>query len=442
MKIILGTGACGFQRVNHLLNTLGYPTSFKISPIKMQNSFEIDYNSFILNKLQNNQEILIGHFYIDYVEDIIAKVPSSRILCLKGDRDKTIDSLFVHFGFRNPFIKSRDEYSRYNLDFFKYYPNCSSREALSNYYDDYYLTIDKLISKFPNNILLVDSVSYFENFNYQQIANNFLEIQSASIIDEYKISNSYDITTSLHGGLGNNLFQIIEPLIFCEINNLPTPTFNTWSCDNLPQCNNSDKILGGHGGTWEDFNNAFRNIVFTEPKIANFDTKFMINDMFDFGILTKYRDLILEKLTPSEKILDYIKDKYNTLFKDSCSLHIRTWTSKGDVHSMPLPGDYYERALSIVDSKNVLVFTDNIQNSYNILNPLIEKFPNKKFHMIEEDQFTSLFMISMCDRNIVNISTFSFWGAFLNKKQDSNIIIPSNFGHEPNMLGNVNWIKI
>ena len=51
-------------------------------------------------------------------------------------------------------------------------------------------------------------------------------------------------------------------------------------------------------------------------------------------------------------------------------------------------------------------------------------------------------MISMCDKNIVNISTFSFWGAFLNKKQNNNIIIPHNFGHEPNMLGDINWIKV
>jgi hypothetical protein len=109
---------------------------------------------------------------------------------------------------------------------------------------------------------------------------------------------------------------------------------------------------------------------------------------------------------------------------------------------MPLDGNYYHRALSIVDSKNILVFTDNITNSTPILTPLINTFKDKNFILIDENQFISLFMISMCDKNIVNISTFSFWAAYLNKNQNNNIIIPNNFGHGPNMLGNNNWIKI
>ena len=235
---------------------------------------------------------------------------------------------------------------------------------------------------------------------------------------------------------------MIEPLIFCEINDLPSPTFNTWDCSNLPSCNNSDRILGGHGGTWEDFNRSFCNIEFTEPRLANFDTKFMINDMFDFGVLNKYRDIILEKLKPSEETLAYIYNKYNDILNDSCSLHIRTCTSPGDDHKVYLDSTYYYRALSIIDSKNILVFTDNVSNCWRHLNPLISLFPDKKFTLIEENQFVSLFAMSMCYNNILNISTFSFWGGYLNNSSGNKIIAPSNFGHEPNMLCNDRWIKI
>ena len=339
-------------------------------------------------------------------------------------------------------ILKRNEYSRYNLNFFKDYSGYESKKSLELYYDEYYDKIEVLRKEFSNNIIIVDSMRYFENFEYQKTINDFLNVAGVIIEDKYKITDVNDVTCSLHGGLGNNLFQMIEPLIFCEINNLPPPTFSSWNCDDLPICNNADRILGGHGGTWEDFNNSFKNASFTEPKVANFDTKFMINDMFDFGNLIKYRNIILNKFEPSDSVLNYINDKYKNIFIDSCSLHIRTWTSLGDVHSMPLDVNYYDNALSIIDSKNILVFTDNIGNCRWILDPLITKFTDKNFQIINENQFISLFMISMCEKNIVNISTFSFWGAFLNKNQENNIIIPSNFGHGPNMLGSVNWIKI
>jgi len=442
MRLIIGSGGCGFQRINQIMNRLGHSTIYKINPIKMQNSFEINYNEFINRQLKNEHSILIGHFYLNNIESIINNNPNSKILCLKGDKDKTINSLKIHFGFRNPLIKIRGEYSRYNLDFFNDYSNYDSESSLKIYYDDYYSTIEYLKNKFPNNILIVDSRHYFENEDTQKNANIFLNVNNTIIEDKYKIKNDLIITTSLHGGLGNNLFQMIECLVFCELNNLPYPTFKTWDCCELPISNNSDVILGGHGGTWEDFNNSFQNINFTNTDKADFDTKFVINDMFDFGILNKYRTIILEKFKPSDSVVNYIKEKYKDILNNSCSLHIRTWSSKGDVHSMPLDSNYYHKALSYVDSKNILVFTDNIKNCMFILNPLMDTFKDKHFTLIDENQFISLFMISMCSKNIVNISTFSFWAAYLNKNQNNNIIIPNNFGHGPNMLGENNWIKI
>jgi len=442
MRLIIGSGSCGFQRVNQIMNRLCNSTVFKINPVKMQNSFEIDYNTFIGRTLGNQQSILIGHFYINHIESIIQGNPNTKILCLKGDKDKTIESLKIHFGFRNPLTKNRGEYSRYNLNFFNDYSTYDNETSLNLYYDNYYTKIEELKYKYPSNIIIVNSKDYFEDIVTQEECNNFINVNGVIIEDKYKINNEITITASLHGGLGNNLFQMIECLVFCEVNNLPEPTFKTWDCSELPISNNADVILGGHGGTWEDFNNSFKNLKFTQPTQADFDTKFVINDMFDFGLLNKYRNIILDKFKPSDSVVEYITNKYSHLLKDSCSLHIRTWSSKGDVHSQPLDGNYYRNALTIVDSKNILVFTDNINNCGKFLTPLVDEFKDKTFHLIDECQFTSLFMIAMCDKNITNISTFSFWAAYLNKNQNNNIIIPNNFGHGPNMLGDNKWIRI
>jgi len=442
MRLIIGTGGCGFQRITQIMNRLGNNTIYKINPVKMQNSFEIDYNSFIGKSLGNNGSILVGHFYLNYIENIINGNPNAKILCLKGDKDKTVNSLKMHFGFRNPLIKVRGNYSRYNLNFFDDYSSYDNETALNLYYDNYYTKIEELKNQYPSNIIIVSSKAYFENAIIQEESNAFMNVNGVIIEDKYKIKDEITITASLHGGLGNNLFQMIEPLVFCELNNLPEPTFKTWDCGELPLSNNADVILGGHGGTWEDFSNSFKNVNFTAPDKADFDTKFMINDMFDFGILNKHRDIILDKFKPSDSMVNYIFEKYDHILNDSCSLHIRTWSSKGDVHSMPLDTSYYQKALSIVDSKNILVFTDNITNCRAFLDPLINTFSDKVFHLIDENQFVSLFMISMCDKNITNISTFSFWAAYLNKNQNNNIIIPNNFGHGPNMLGDINWIRV
>jgi hypothetical protein len=442
MRLIIGTGGCGFQRVNEIMNRFGQNTLYKISPVKMQNSIQVNFENFIA-KAQSFNGVLIGSFYLKFIERYITNNQNCKVICLKGDKVKTTESLFIHFGFRNPLTSKRSEYSRYNLNFFNDYSEINNGyDAITKYYDDYYIKCEELKKQFPENIIIVDSKNYFENDNVQKECNQFFGINQSIIEERYFIKNKIEITTSLHGGLGNNLFQMIEPLVFSEINNLPSPLFSTWDCSDLPSCNNSDIILGGHGGTWVDFKNSFKHIKFIEPTKADFDTKFMINDMFDFKILHKYKDIILNKFQPSDSILEHINQHYNNILNDSCSLHIRTCKSAGDTHVVDLNQNYYENALNTISSKNILVFTDNISECYNTLNQLINKFNNKIFHLINENQFVSLFLMSMCDNNILNISTFSFWGGYLNKKQNNKIIIPNNFGHNPNMLCHDEWIKI
>jgi len=150
MRLIIGSGSCGFQRVNQIMNRLGNSTVFKVNPVKMQNSFEIDYNTFIGRTLGNQQSILIGHFYINHIESIIQGNPNTKILCLKGDKDKTIESLKIHFGFRNPLTKNRGEYSRYNLNFFNDYSTYDNETSLNLYYDNYYTKIEELKYKIIN----------------------------------------------------------------------------------------------------------------------------------------------------------------------------------------------------------------------------------------------------------------------------------------------------
>ena len=76
--------------------------------------------------------------------------------------------------------------------------------------------------------------------------------------------NNLSITTSLHGGLGNNLFQMAEVLSFCKNHNLIEPFFGTWDLwdggGKYPPPYNADRFLGGHDGSHEQIEYTFPDL--------------------------------------------------------------------------------------------------------------------------------------------------------------------------------------
>lgn len=111
----------------------------------------------------------------------------------------------------------------------------------------------------------------------------------------------------------------------------------------------------------------------------------------------------------------------------SVSVHIR----KGDyVNSkmLNLTVDYYRMAKKEIEKKVVnpryFIFTD-AQNTQDIKNYL-DIFEN--YLIIEgnsgKKSFRDMQLMSLCKHNIIANSTFSFWGAFLNKNENKVVIAP------------------
>ena len=110
--------------------------------------------------------------------------------------------------------------------------------------------------------------------------------------------------------------------------------------------------------------------------------------------------------------------------------------------------NYYLNSLnylkSITNSNfKIFVFSDDIkwcEENFGFLN-------NKTFISDNKD-YEDLYLMSMCKNNIIANSTFSWWGAWLNKNENKQVIIPSKWFGISNSHLNTNdlycdkWIKL
>jgi hypothetical protein len=110
-------------------------------------------------------------------------------------------------------------------------------------------------------------------------------------------------------------------------------------------------------------------------------------------------------------------------FTDSCSLHIRRgdYLQNQDTHPV-LDISYYKKALEIINpSGKIYVLSDDLKWCRENIG-----IPNAVF--VDNDcPIHNLSVMSQCSNNIIANSTFSWWGAFLNKNEDKEVVYPNNW---------------
>jgi hypothetical protein len=144
----------------------------------------------------------------------------------------------------------------------------------------------------------------------------------------------------------------------------------------------------------------------------------------------KYQEEILEIFTfkkeyeeESKKILLEKVHPFSS-GKNIVSLHVR----RGDYtlypnHHPVCSDDYYQSAIEKFDLKNslFLVFSDDIEWCK-------KKFEGSNFIFSDiEDPYVDLSIMSMCDHHIIANSSFSWWGAWLNRSKNKKVIAPSRW---------------
>ncbi len=141
------------------------------------------------------------------------------------------------------------------------------------------------------------------------------------------------------------------------------------------------------------------------------------------------------------------------------SMHFRLGDYKNNENNHPIMTlEYYQTALSKICSDrsieygHVLYFCEKDDNDVvkQNIDQLSVQFPQFVFHKVSDDMenWKQMLLMSLCHHHVIANSSFSWWGAYFNKRTDKMVCYPSRwFGsnmitHNTKDLCPSNWTKI
>ena len=244
------------------------------------------------------------------------------------------------------------------------------------------------------------------------------------------ITPSYSILLKkVNTGIGNCLFQI-SSVICLAIKNKRLAIF-----PNLKLL--CEKIMNLTGDNYKD--TIYRNInmdgnindfIIIEEHddiiniIKNNNINLCINGYLEtYTYFDNYRELLLDIFSIDTNSLNYIKNKYPSLF-DTNIIHISIHIRMNDLESFDCGFEYYKKAIEYMNSKfdniHYYVLSDNIGYYLDLIKGL-----NINFTYIENNpDYIDLWIQTLCHHNIICMSTFSWWGAYLNNNKDKIVLYP------------------
>jgi hypothetical protein len=167
----------------------------------------------------------------------------------------------------------------------------------------------------------------------------------------------------------------------------------------------------------------------------------------DEKYFAEYRSVLLRDFTPKDRIKISRRLKKILNEEETVSVHVRRTDYKKIKNALPIK--YYKNALKYIDScvQNpiYIVFTDEIEWVKENID-----FGKNVIYISEEEKlqdYEELLIMSKCRHNIIANSTFSWWGAWLNRNDGKIVIGPKVWfnGGEDVMKCNImpkEWIRI
>jgi hypothetical protein len=395
----------------------------------------------------------IGRDKVLWIDAISDKVEYSKQL----HKDILIENAVVsdvseELTFNTTTTITRDILKKYDIKF--NFINLDIQGAVINALrgmEEYLQNIDYIYAK--DCALLNEIDDYLKNFGFVR----------KELGDAFYVKEKCYVSCNICGGLGNQMFQIACTYALSLEHDL-MPIFK--KMDSSPSIFKNRSVY---------FDSIFKkikvindeeinNINFTKIeegtqnyKKINLETNnsYLLNGYFQSPKYFKEcKSQIMNLFELEENKMNHIKNYYNNINKQNqktVSVHVR----RGDYLALShfhnnLSIDYYKNAIKYFDDECLyVIFSDDVEwckNNFNMQNIYFVENISNEFE-IPNDVF-ELFLMSMCDNNIIANSSFSAWAAYLNKNESKKVIAPRKWFVPPinnDQISDIyddNWIII
>jgi len=238
----------------------------------------------------------------------------------------------------------------------------------------------------------------------------------------------------LMGGLGNWLFQVaFATFIGGEENTV----LSEKHCSRSPHSSNDYFKTIFRKFPQRDLGNI-RCYNVKEPENLNtMDTKSIINalrsdytkNMFTLGYFQNW-SYIPDNF---ENMLVYQNPSLLVKYPDlstTCFLHVRGGDYVGHpVHDVGLSVRYYQTSIQFMKDRGITKFT--VFTNDHAYCSRQEYLKDIDYRIVDENEIDTLYLMTVCKAGIIANSSFSWWGAYLNRKRP--ICVPSKWFNTPGM---------
>jgi hypothetical protein len=248
-------------------------------------------------------------------------------------------------------------------------------------------------------------------------------------------------------GLGNLLYQLIFQYITCKkyniafnsyylnkyinklfefgLNNYSKTIFRNFNLNENSYIENIDINIIEQNNSIIFDTNIINTIEYVNLHLPNSNILIYNSYLQSIKYIHEYEYDIQNTLSPDDESLNYIYSKYPILLNDNIikiSIHIRLNWGAGISYS----DNYINYCVKYFDdifndyNINYFIISDNIEyikNNYN----------DSRFIYCENNQdYIDIWIMSLCNHNIICHSTFGWWGAYLNKNNNKKVLYPTD----------------
>ena len=235
------------------------------------------------------------------------------------------------------------------------------------------------------------------------------------------------ITCNLIGGLGNQMFQIAATHALALRNN-DEAGFDLYKCYTPLQGNVSDKYKNNFFSKLRNVSNIKINFSYHEPSFSynkiQYSKELVLNGYFQserYFIDYKKEIIDLFNMEESPLVTDYLVP-FKTMDIPITAIHVRRgdYLKNPDFHPV-CSVEYYKKAMEKIGPSNFIFISDDmewVKENFSGANIWYSNFT---------DEINDFKLMASCDNNIISNSSFSWWGAYLNRNEDKRIIAPSKW---------------